>query len=176
MLLAAISKSGNPKYTIQAAIFISEHTKKTSMSFQHVEQTFLSLDFDLDKEPQKQRARIPKHQAKMSSHTSVDTPSNKIGRGKGKPKKFSSKKARSHRGPAACFACGSTAHMVTNCTDTAKKEAWLAKRAERLNKKASPSTLQNGSQKQTEQCCMARIIYCDGVDVSDDDQLYLSDE
>ena len=171
MLLAAITKSENPKYTVQAALYTAERARKTSLSFQYIEQTFLSLDFNLEKGPQKIKLRISKHQAKLSSHTSVDTPSNKIGKFKGK--KFKGK-SKPRRGPTACFACGETSHIVPNCPHKEKKEAWFAKRAERLNKKASPAKL--NTEEKIEQCCMARIIFCDGTDVSDDDQLYLSDE
>ena len=80
MLLAAITKSKNPKYAAQGALYTAARARKPSLYFQYIEQSFFVLDFNLEKGPQKMKMKMSKHQAKMSSQTSVDTPSNKIGK------------------------------------------------------------------------------------------------
>ena len=93
----------------------------------------------------------------MSSHTSVDTPSNKINRGTRYGKKYNRNRQR-FRTPT-CFACGNPNHRIKDCNDEAKKDAWIAKRQEKKNEKASPVTSKTTHQNspKTEYASMAKL-------------------
>ena len=110
------------------------------------------MDFTFDKTP------TSCHHANMSSHTSVDTPSNKINRGPRNGNKDNKNRQR-FRTPT-CFACGNPNHKMNDCPDKAKKDAWIAKRQEKKNEKASPATSKNSasSASKTEHACVARVV------------------
>ena len=150
MILNAIYKSNVPKYKTQAQIFQNQRAEGKKLHFATVEQVFNNMDLTLD------RTTSSRHHANISSHTSVDTPSNKINRGprNGKP----NNRFRSRFRTPTCFACGNPDHRVNECTDKAKKDAWIAKRQEKAkNQKASPAKTKSASPKTTEYVSMARV-------------------
>ena len=68
MCLAALSKSPTPKYALMAEIYINDRERGKRISFATIEEKFLCYDFSFD------RPSTRRHQANMSTHTSVDTP------------------------------------------------------------------------------------------------------
>ena len=110
------------------------------------------MDFTFDKTP------ASRHRANMSSHTSVDTPSNKINRGPRNGKRDNKNRQR-FRTPT-CFACGNPNHRIKDCPDKEKKDEWIAKRQENKNEKASPATCKHSasSSNKTEYASVARVV------------------
>ena len=83
------------------------------------------MDLSLDKTPSSC------YHANMSSHTSVDTPSNKVNRGPRNGKRDNKKIKRF--GTPTCFACVNPNHRIKACPYKAKKDTWIAKRGEKKN-------------------------------------------
>ena len=113
MCLNAIYNSNAPKYKTQAQIFQNQRAEGKKLDYASLEQVFKNMDFSFDKTP------ASHHRANMSSHTSVDTPSNKINRGPRNDKR-DNRNTQTFRNPM-CFACGNTNHEIKDCPDNTKR-------------------------------------------------------
>ena len=122
MCLNAINKSNVPKYKTQAQIFQNQRAEGKKLDYAMVEQAFNNMDFSLD------RTTSPHYRANMSTHTSVDTPSNKINRGHNFKKDKNDNRNRQRFRTPTCFACGDPNRRTKDCTYQVKKEACIAKR------------------------------------------------
>ena len=87
-----------------------------------MEQVFNNMDFSLD------RTTSSHHRANMSTHTSVDTPSNKIHRGRNFKKGNNDNRNRQRFRTPTCFAFGDPNHSIKDCTDQVKKDAYISRR------------------------------------------------
>ena len=90
LVLGALQKHPNPEYKIHALSYKAQRDQKVSVPFTTIENKFQSLDLSFD-----EKKRPACHQANVSSHTSVDTPSNKINRGTGFGRNNNSNNSRS---------------------------------------------------------------------------------
>ena len=154
MCLNAINKSNVPKYKTQARIFQNQRAEGKKLDYATVEQIFNNMDFNLD------RTTPSHHRANMSTHTSVDIPSNKINRRHNFKKGNNDSRNRQIFRTPTGFACGDPNHRIKDCTDQAKKDAYIARRKEKLkNKKASPARTKGNNQTtgRNQYACMAKI-------------------
>ena len=91
----------------------------------------------------------------MSSHTSVDTPSNKINRGQNFKKGSNNNRSRQRFRTPSCFACGDPNHRIKDCTNKAKKDEWIAKRQEKQkNERALQAKANRESQEHGKPVCL----------------------
>ena len=110
------------------------------------------MDLSLD------RTTSHNHIANMSTHTSVDTPSNKINRGRPFKKGNNDNRNRQRFRTPTCFACGDPNHRIKDCTDQFKKEAYISKRKEKSkSQRPSPKTSENKHASGNQHACMAKI-------------------
>ena len=117
MCLNAINKSNVPKYKTQVQIFQNQRSEGKKLDYATVEQVFNNMDFSLD------RTTSSHHRANMSTHTSVDTPSNKINRGCPFKKGNNDNRNRQRFRTPPCFECGDPNHRIKDFTDQVKNEA-----------------------------------------------------
>ena len=166
LALGQIEKSDNQEYKIHALNYKNQREQKNSIPFASLEQKFQNLDLDLDNHGK----RPTRHQANMSTHTSYDTPSNKINRGpshKRDSKKFNNKKtnkpgtdSKKHKGTRKCYVCGDPNHIAPHCPHEEKKAAWIAKRREKATRaRAAPAQAREEPEDHTEYVSAARIVF-----------------
>ena len=134
MCLNAINKSNVPKYKTQAQILHNQRSEGKKLDYSTVKQVFNNMDFSLD------RTTSSHHRVNMYTHTSVDTPSNKINRGHPFKKGKNDNRNRQRFRTPTCFACGDPNHRIKDCNDQAKKDAYIAKRKENSNNQKPSST------------------------------------
>ena len=153
LFLGALLHSSNPEYKIHALSYKAQRDQKISIPFSTLEEKFQNLDLSFDQTSK--RPSQPRHQAKVSTHISVDTPSNKINRSpshkkraekSNKSQSSTSQYSKKREGTRKCYACGDPNHIAPECPNTELKNAWIEKRREKANKlRAAPAAVREAS-------------------------------
>ena len=156
LVLGQIEKSDNQDYKIHALNYKAQHEQKVSIPFADIEQKFQNLDMHMDNREICQ----PHHHAKMTSHTSYDTPSNKINKGPshrkhskgscGKKSIKPDKDIKKSKGNRKCYVCGEPDHIAPNCPHEDLKAIWIAKcREKAIRARAAPAQAREEPEQQT---------------------------
>ena len=171
LVLGQIEKSDNQDYKIHALNHKSQREQKKSIPFADIEQKFQNLDMHMDNH----KTHQPHHHAKMTSHTSYDTPSNKINKcpslrkhsklPHGKKSSKQDKDIKKSKGNRKCYVCGEPDHTSPNCPHEDLKAKWIAKRREKsVRSRAAPAQAREEPEEQIEYVSAARIVLPDQPD------------
>ena len=117
----------------------------------------------------------PHHHAKMTSHTSYDTLSNKINKGPshrkhsklphGKKSSKQDKDIKKSKGNRKCYVFGEPDCIAPNCPHEDLKAKWIAKSHEKsVRARAAPAQAREESEEQTEYVSAAHIVFPDQPD------------
>ena len=157
LVLGQIEKSDNQDYKIHALNCKSQCERKKTIPFADIEQKFQNSDMNMDNH----ESRHTRHHAKMTSHTSYDTPSNKINKGPthkkhskcphDKKSNKTDKDIRKSKGNRKCYVCGEADNIAPNCPHEEMKAKWIAKHREKaVRSRASPDQAREEPEEQTE--------------------------
>ena len=168
LVLGHIEKSDNQDYKIHALNYKAQCEQKKTIPFADIEQKFQNLDMNMDN----CESHHTHHHAKMTSHTSYDTPSNKINKGPthkkhsrgshGKKYNKTDKGIKKSKGNRKCYVCGESDNIAPNCPREEMKAKWIAKRcAKAVRARAAPAQAREEPEEQTEYISAARIVFSD---------------